>query len=198
MFGNDTKSILIKGVKNAKCYFLAFLTPQIIKTHLYQGCQILKFLATCYSVVLLLTPHYSKLLLFFIILFRSFSLSLSCALRPLSLSLFCLSVSLSLCILSLWVLGVAELSRSSWDVILESAWLVFLARVETREARPLGWWSSERLGWVLATVLWWVQIGVSLIWFWVLIWFWDCVLVLQCEGGKGDESQATAVEEDDN
>ena len=25
----------------------------------------------------------------------------------------------------------------------------------------LGWWSSERLGWVLAAVLWWVQIGVE-------------------------------------
>ena len=48
---------------------------------------------------------------------------------------------------------------------------MFLAGVETREAGLLGWWSSERLGWVLVTVLWWVQIGVS------LIWFWDCVLV---------------------
>ena len=41
---------------NAKCYFLTFLTPQIIKIHLYQACQILKILATCYSEVLLLTP----------------------------------------------------------------------------------------------------------------------------------------------
>ena len=54
----------------------------------------------------------------------------------------------------------------------------FLAGVETREVGPLGWWSSERLGWILAAVLWWVQIRVS------LIWFWDCVLVLQCEGGR--------------
>ena len=54
----------------------------------------------------------------------------------------------------------------------------FLAGVETREVGPLGWWLSERLGWVLVAVLWWVQIGVS------LIWFWDCVLVLQCEGGR--------------
>ena len=39
------------------------------------------------------------------------------------------------------------------------AWSAFLAGVETREARPLGWWSSERLGWVLAVVLWWVLGG---------------------------------------
>ena len=25
----------------------------------------------------------------------------------------------------------------------------------------LGWWSSERLRWVLAAVLWWVQIGIE-------------------------------------
>ena len=25
----------------------------------------------------------------------------------------------------------------------------------------LGWWSSERLGWVLVAVLWWVPIGVA-------------------------------------
>ena len=29
---------------------------------------------------------------------------------------------------------------------------MFLAGVETREAGPLGWWSSERLVWVLAAV----------------------------------------------
>ena len=38
---------------------------------------------------------------------------------------------------------------------------MFLAGVETGEAGPLGWWSSERLGWVLAAVLWWVPIGVA-------------------------------------
>nr|POE99772.1 hypothetical protein CFP56_48667 [Quercus suber] len=35
-----------------------------------------------------------------------------------------------------------------------SVWLVFLAGVEIEEAGPLGWWSLERLGWVLAAVLW--------------------------------------------
>ena len=86
----------------------------------------------------------------------------------------------------------------SWCVILESAWSVFLAGVETREVGLLGWWSSDRLGWVLVAVLWWIQIRVSLIWFWVLIWFWDCVLFLQCEGGRGKESAASTVEEDDD
>ena len=105
------ESILIKGVKNAKYYFLAFLTPQIIRTPLYQGCQILKILATCYSEILFRTPHCSKLLLFFILFFLSFSHSLSCALHPISLSL---SISFSLCISSSWVLGVARLSRCSW------------------------------------------------------------------------------------
>ena len=31
-----------------------------------------------------------------------------------------------------------------------------------------------------------------------LIWFWDCVLVLQCEGGRGKESEAAIMAEDDN
>ena len=30
------KSIPNKGAKNVKCYILAFLTPQMIKTHLHQ------------------------------------------------------------------------------------------------------------------------------------------------------------------
>ena len=30
------KSILIKGAKNSKYNFLAFLTPQMIKTHFHQ------------------------------------------------------------------------------------------------------------------------------------------------------------------
>ena len=30
--------MLITGAKNAKCYFLAFLAPQMIKTHLHQIC----------------------------------------------------------------------------------------------------------------------------------------------------------------
>ena len=44
-----------------------------------------------------------------------------------------------------------------------SAWSLFLAGVEIEEVGLLGWWSSERLGWVLAAILWWVQIEVSLI-----------------------------------
>ncbi|KAK9991085.1 hypothetical protein SO802_026070 [Lithocarpus litseifolius] len=43
-----------------------------------------------------------------------------------------------------------------------STWSMFLARVEIGEAGPLGWWSLERLGWVLAAILWWVQIGECL------------------------------------
>ena len=97
-----------------------------------------------------------------------------------------------------WISIQVGLRRRSWGVILESAWSVFLAGVETGEAGPLGWWSSERLGWVLAAVLWWDQIGVSLILFWVLIWLWDCVLVLQCKGGRWKESKAATVEEDDD
>ena len=32
----------------------------------------------------------------------------------------------------------------------------------------LGWWSLKRLGWVLAAVLWWVQIGVArVVGFWL-------------------------------
>ena len=31
-----------------------------------------------------------------------------------------------------------------------------------------------------------------------LIWFWDCVLVLQCEGGRGKESEAAIMAKDDN
>ena len=60
-------SILIKVLKMLN--FLAFLTPFNTWN--------LKILATCYSKVLLLTPHSSKLLLFFIIFFLSFSLPCS-------------------------------------------------------------------------------------------------------------------------
>nr|POE70398.1 hypothetical protein CFP56_71202 [Quercus suber] len=63
-------------------------------------------------------------------------------------------------------------------IILKSAWSVFLTGVETEEAGPLQWWSSERLGWVLGAVLWWVQIG--------------------CERGRGEESEVVVVEEDDD
>ena len=31
-----------------------------------------------------------------------------------------------------------------------------------------------------------------------LIWFWNCVLVLQCEGGRGKESEAAIMAKDDN
>ena len=44
----------------------------------------------------------------------------------------------------------------SWH--LDQVELAFLDRVETEEAKLLGWWSSDRLRWVLAGVLWWVQI----------------------------------------
>ena len=47
--------------------------------------------------------------------------------------------------------------------MLLSAWSVFLAGVEIREVGSLGWWLIKRLGWVLAMVLWWAQVGVSLI-----------------------------------
>ena len=39
---------------------------------------------------------------------------------------------------------------------------------------------------------------MSLISFWVLIRCLDCVLVLQCEGGRGKESEAAIMAEDDN
>ncbi|KAK9992743.1 hypothetical protein SO802_027728 [Lithocarpus litseifolius] len=70
------------------------------------------------------------------------------------------------------------LLESDWAWVLLEFVKVFLVGVETGEARLQEWWSSERLGWILVAVLWWVQIG--------------------CEGGRGKESKAAAVEEDDN
>ena len=44
---------------NAKCYFLAFLAPRMIKIHLHQICYILKLLALSYSELLSITAHCS-------------------------------------------------------------------------------------------------------------------------------------------
>ena len=91
-------------------------------------------------------------------------------------------------------------------------------RVETAFLRCHSWvgvvgvlgWGWDQRGWASGVVV----IGeagvgfgcgfvVGLDWgdwflFWVLIWFWDCVLVLQCKGGRWKESKAAAVEEDDD
>ena len=89
--GDALRAFLSKVLKmlNAKCYFLAFLAHQMIKTHLHQICKILKFLALSYSRISFLTPYCSKMLEFLIFFF---SLSLSFPLFSLSLSL---SLSLS-------------------------------------------------------------------------------------------------------
>ena len=83
-----------------------------------------------------------------------------------------------------WVDVQIRLSRRSWGVILESAWSVFLAGVETGETGPLGWWSSERLGWVSAGFQLRFCCGFRSRWVWFdfgswfdLIWF-DLILGL--------------------
>ena len=73
--------------------FLAFLAPQIIKTHLHQIYKILKILALSYSGILSLTSYYSKMLEFFNIFFF-FCLSHSLMCRAFLL-LFSLSFSFS-------------------------------------------------------------------------------------------------------
>ena len=90
-----------------------------------------------------------------------------------------------------WVDVQIGLSRHSWGVILESAWSVFLAGVETGEPRPLGWWSSKRLGWVSAGFRLRFCCGFRSRWVWFdfgswfdFIWFWDWVMIwwVQREG----------------